>query len=111
MDVEKLMVVALAGGISRQQEDVIDYATAGTGLAACFATTTGMRREPMNYQRFQFSDTTGTGAMSLRTDAPTDSVKSATFIVRESGRRLGIRQRIAPLGLSGCLTMLQSCRK
>ncbi len=27
MDVKKLMVVALAGGISRQQEDVIDYAT------------------------------------------------------------------------------------
>jgi hypothetical protein len=44
------MVVALAGGISRQQEDVIDYATAGSGLAECFATTTGMRREPMNYQ-------------------------------------------------------------
>ena len=67
MDVKKLMVVALAGGISRQQEDVIDYATAGTGLAACFATTTGMRREPMNYQRFQFSDTTGSKFLKIRT--------------------------------------------
>ena len=32
MNVMKLMVVALAGGISRQQEDVIDYATAGSGF-------------------------------------------------------------------------------
>ena len=39
------MVVALAGWISRQQEDVIDYATAGSGLADCFATTTGMPHE------------------------------------------------------------------
>ncbi|MFP6857775.1 MAG: hypothetical protein VCA73_10900 [Roseibacillus sp.] len=38
---------------------MIDYATAASGLADCFATTTGMRREPMNYQRFQFLDTTG----------------------------------------------------
>ena len=44
------MVVALAGWISREQEDVIDYATTVSGLADCFATTTGMRREPMNYQ-------------------------------------------------------------
>ncbi len=28
-------------------------------LADCLATTTGMPREPMNYQRFQFLDTTG----------------------------------------------------
>ena len=39
MDVMKLMV-ALAGWISRQQEDVIDYATTVSGLADCFATTT-----------------------------------------------------------------------
>jgi hypothetical protein len=57
MDGKKLMVVALAGWISREQEDVIDYATTVSGLADCFATTTGMRREPMNYQRFQFPDT------------------------------------------------------
>jgi hypothetical protein len=45
MDGKKLMVVALAGWISREQEDVIDYATTVSGLADCFATTTGMRRE------------------------------------------------------------------
>ena len=39
MDVMKLMV-ALAGWISRQQEDVIDFATTVSGLADCFATTT-----------------------------------------------------------------------
>ena len=58
MDVMKLMV-ALAGWISRQQEDVIDYATTVSGLADCLAATTGMPREPVNYQRFQFLDTTG----------------------------------------------------
>ncbi|MEO1845023.1 MAG: hypothetical protein ABGZ37_12210 [Akkermansiaceae bacterium] len=58
MDVEKLMVVALAGWISRQQEDVIDYATTVSGLVDCFATSTGMRRESMNYQRLEFLDTT-----------------------------------------------------
>ena len=52
------LMVALAGWISRQQEDVIDYATTVSGLADCLATTTRMR-EPMNYQRIQFSDTTG----------------------------------------------------
>jgi hypothetical protein len=58
MDVMKLMV-ALAGWISPQQEDVIDYATAASGLEDCFATTTGMPCKPMNYQRFQFSDRAG----------------------------------------------------
>jgi hypothetical protein len=59
MDVMKLMVVARAGGISRQQQNVIDYATAARGLVDCFATTTGMPCKPMNYQRFQFSDRKG----------------------------------------------------
>ncbi|MFP6858741.1 MAG: hypothetical protein VCA73_15785 [Roseibacillus sp.] len=45
MNVIKLMVVALAGWINQQQEDVIDDATAASGLADCFATTTGMPRE------------------------------------------------------------------
>ena len=45
MDVMKLMVVILAGWINLQQEDVIDCATAPSGLVDCFATTTGMRRE------------------------------------------------------------------
>jgi hypothetical protein len=45
MNVMKLMVLALAGWINQQQEDVIDCSTAASGLADCFATTTGMRRE------------------------------------------------------------------
>ena len=48
MNVMELTVMALAGWISRQQEDVIQYATAGSGLAACFATTTGMPRETVS---------------------------------------------------------------
>ncbi len=62
MNVMKLMVVAFAGWINQQQEDVIDYATAASGLADCFATTTGMPHETMNYQPFQFLDTTGAKA-------------------------------------------------
>ena len=61
MNMMKLMVVARAGWLNQQQEDVIDYATTLSGSADCFATTTGMPREPMNYQRFQFSDTTPPG--------------------------------------------------
>ena len=64
MNVMKLMVVALAGWISRQ-EHVIDYAIAAGGLVDCFATTTGMQRELMNYQRFQFSDTTTSSKRAL----------------------------------------------
>ncbi|MFP6896802.1 MAG: hypothetical protein VCA38_09385 [Roseibacillus sp.] len=45
MDVIRLMVVALASWINQQQEDVIEYATAASGLVDCFATTTGMRHE------------------------------------------------------------------
>ena len=45
MNVIKLMVVSLAGWINQQQEDVIDYATAASGLADCFVTTSGMRPE------------------------------------------------------------------
>ena len=33
MNVMKLMVVALAGWINQQQDDMIDYATAASGLA------------------------------------------------------------------------------
>ena len=36
----KLMVVALASWIN-QEQNVIDYATAASGLADCFANTTG----------------------------------------------------------------------
>ena len=46
MDVIKLMALALAGWINQQQQDVIDYATAASGLVDCFATTTGMPRDP-----------------------------------------------------------------
>jgi hypothetical protein len=60
MDVKKLMVVALAGW-TNQEQNVIDYATVARGLVDCFATTTGMPCKPMNYQRFQFSDTTPPG--------------------------------------------------
>ena len=45
MDAMKLMVVISAGWINQQQEDVIECSTAGTGLADCFATTTGKPRE------------------------------------------------------------------
>ena len=44
MNVIKLRVVSPAGWTNRQ-EDVIDYATAASGLADCFATTTGMLHE------------------------------------------------------------------
>ena len=44
MNVMNLMVVALADWIN-QEQNVIDYATAASGLADCFAITTGMRRE------------------------------------------------------------------
>ncbi len=65
MDVMKLMV-ALAGWISRQQEDVIDYATTVSDLVDYFVTTTGMPHEiptisifghyAVNVQRFSRQD-------------------------------------------------------
>ena len=65
MNVIKLIVVSPAGWTNRQ-EHVPDYLREEKGeariagrLADCLATTTGMPREPMNYQRFQFLDTTG----------------------------------------------------
>jgi hypothetical protein len=70
MNVMKLMVVALAGWINQQQEDVREYATAASGLADCFATTTGMPREPMHYQRFQFWDTTGSSGCQIYAPVP-----------------------------------------
>ena len=45
MNVMKLMLVARAGWIHQQQEDVIDCSTAGSGLADCSTTTTAMQHE------------------------------------------------------------------
>ncbi len=46
-------------GLSESGAAGVGEVRIGRGLADCFATTAGMQREPMNYQRFLFSDTTG----------------------------------------------------